>query len=205
MVRPSPPLSLEGDIELILGDGSRLLAHSLYLSQASQVLKDALALASSSSWRQEQDGSGDETEIWEPSPVAKRPRMPASPPMPGVTTRQAQLLLHVLYAWKRETFMDVLGPPELIELATIADKFGYLAVLQLADEALANKAASKAVEPWLMVLDAPAQHQLARRLHLTGYEALVGRYLGTDAHKIDLARLDPSSAAILEGARAAKP
>ena len=81
-------------------------------------------------------------------------------------------------------------------------------VLALVDSMMVTKCtpevedkAGNAAGAWLTIQDAPAQHQLARKLHLGQYEALVGRFLGKHAHAIDLTRLDASYAAMLQGAR----
>lgn len=60
--------------------------------------------------------------------AAKRPRSAStSQPellLPGATRRQTQLLIHCLYSFLRESFANGLSPPELIDLARIADRFG---------------------------------------------------------------------------------
>ena len=204
------PLSLEGDVHLILDDGSTMSAHSLYLSHASAVFKTALSCAGT---RQTTADDTDEDEqewesVWSASAAAertmtshsKRPKVMAKLPLPGATRRQAQLLVQALYCFKRDSWADSLAPPELIDLAAISDKFSCVCVLQLADEALVKKTASETATGWLTVLDAPGQFELAHRLHLTSYEAHVGQFLGRHARKVDLTRLDARSAAILEGA-----
>ena len=174
-------------------------AHSLYLSHASSVFKNALQCAAAR--QADAKIATDDEPDGDDSPTAKRPKVMTKLPLPGVTRRQAQLLLHVLYCLKKESWADSLGPPELIDLATVCDKFSAVGLLQLADEALVKRTASKTATGWLTVLDAPGQHELARRLHLASYEAHVGRFLGRHAHEVDLSRLDASTAAILEGAR----
>ena len=56
------------------------------------------------------------------------------------------------------------------------------------------------VSVYLNAKDAPAQHQLARELHLDGFEAHVGCFMGEHARDIQLDQLDRSTAAILRGA-----
>ena len=45
--------------------------------------------------------------------------------MSGWRRKQALLLLHCLYAWTRETAIHALEPPELVELARVADRWVY--------------------------------------------------------------------------------
>ena len=197
-------LSLEGDVQLPLDDGTVLRAHRLYLEHASAVLKASLHTANPNI----EEGSG-----------ASRPAANKCPgqgsaadlklPLPAVTRRQAQLLVHALYCFTRETWASSLGPPELIDLARIAEHLGCKQVLSLVDTVMVVKCSAEADRPgsaldtpgtWLTVQDAPAQHQLARKLQLAEYEALVGRFLGRHAYDVDLTRLDPSFAAVLQGA-----
>ena len=185
-------------MQLSLDDGSVLRAHQLYLQHASPLFRASLPSAAV-----KEDPSG---------AAFKRPRLASAEglqlPLPGVTRRQAQLLVHALYSFMRETWAGSLRPPELIELARVASRFNCAAVLDLADTVLVAKCAAAVDKPapeatsaWLTVQDAPAQHQLARKLGLGKYEALVGRFLGRHAHAVDLTRLDPCFAAMLQGAR----
>ena len=195
---PPPPTSQEGQVLLTLDAGSVLRAHQLYLEHASPLFKASLPSATI-----KEDPS---------SASCKRPRLASAEepklPLPGVTKRQAQLLVHALYSFMRETWASSLQPPELLELARVASRFNCPAALDLADTVLvakcaaaANRRAPDAASAWLTVQDAPAQHQLARKLGLAKYEGLVGRYLGRHARDVDLTRLDPSFAAMLQGAR----
>ena len=193
-----PPLSLEGDVQLSLDDGSTMSAHSLYLSHASTVFKNAIYCKLGH--QTPIDVTHDESDDTE-SPSAKRPKVMAKLPLPGATRRQVQLLLQTLYCVKKESWLDSLCPPELIDLATVLDKYSAVELLQVVDEVLVKKTAIGPAQRWLTVLDAPGQHQLASRLHLTSYEAHVGRFLGRHAHQVDLTRLDASTAAVLEGTR----
>lgn len=197
-------LSLEGDVQLPLDDGTVLRAHRLYLEHASAVLKASLLAANPSF----EEGSG----VTRPA-ANKRPGQGSTAdlklPLPGVTRRQAQLLVHALYCFTRETWASSLRPPELTDLARVAEHLGCEQVLSLVDTVLVAKCTAEANKPrpapdapgtWLTVQDAPAQHQLARKLRLAEYEALVARFLGRHARDVDLARLDPSFAAVLQGA-----
>ena len=163
-------LSLEGDVHLALDDGTVLKSHRLYLEHASAAFKASLLTASPVVSIEEDPGAS------RPA-AAKRPRSgPVAElklPLPGVTRRQAQLLVHALYSFMRETWANSLRPPELIELGRVASKFDCTAVLGLVDSVLVAKCAAAVDKPgpaaaaagaWLTVQDAPGQHQLARKL-----------------------------------------
>ena len=178
-----PPQSLDGDICLVLEDGSTFTAHAVYLRHASAVLTNALACAS-------------------PAEQANtRLRVP------GVTQRQMQLLLTCLYSFARESWCDTLGPPFLMELARASHLLACTAVLDMADTYLAKKCgiqqdlAQAGDKPWVTLVDAPVQHDLAQRLHLSRYMDLVGGFMGRHAHDVDVSRAEPAIAAVLKGAR----
>ena len=95
---PPPPTSQEGQVLLTLDDGSVLRAHQLYLEHASPLFKASLPSA---------------TIKENPSSAScKRPRLASAEepklPLPGVTKRQAQLLVHALYSFMRETWASSL-------------------------------------------------------------------------------------------------
>ena len=197
---PSSPMGVQifTAVRALYQDPDNPHHRDLYLSHTSAVFKNALSFAPARlTPAHVTDDDSDDGLL----PGPKRPKGMAQLPLPGATRHQAQLLVHSMYCYKRESWADTLSPPELIDLATISDKFCCVSVLQLADEALVRKTASKSDTGWLNVLDAPGKLQLARRLRLTSYEAHVGRFLGRHARKVDLTRLDASTAAILEGAR----
>ena len=214
-----PEKSLTGDVLITLDDGSSLRAHSIYLQHASSVFSNVLELHQSTT-------APDAPVSSRPTrSAAKRPKTdtPAVPelkklPLPRTTRKQAQLLLYCLYAWSREASMDALQPPELVELAKVAHTFACEEVLGSVDGALVRMCQAEAaadVRPetdedsddedsfggWVNAVDAPAQHQLAHELHLTDFEACVGRYMGRHPDDIDLASVDATLAAVLEGAR----
>ena len=130
-------------------------------------------------------------------------------PLPGVTRHQMLLLLlHWLYSWTRECCSRALSVKNLVALATISDRYGALPVLHMVDGVLVKRSEAQAASPLdellgpviLSAHTAPEQHKLARKLHLTGYEAHVGIFLGGHADEIDLPKIDPGLAHILVGA-----
>ena len=211
-----PAKSVNGDLLITLDDGSRIPAHSVYLQHASEVFTNALDTCPG------QAGAPEAAHSSKLRSAAKRlrtdqPPRPRSDPLelalPSTSKRQALLLLNCLYAWTRETTVWAWPPPDLLELARVSHRFGCTEVLQLADSGLVKmckaEAAAEEVETveevlyegWLNFEDAPAQHRLARDLHLTGFEACIGRFMGMHANDVDLESVDPSLAAVLEGAR----
>ena len=56
----------------------------------------------------------------------------------------------------------------------------------------------------LTVKNAPNQLQVARSLQMTGYEACIGRFLGTHAEEVDMSKLDICLADALQGALAVR-
>ena len=218
-----PRQSLDGDVLITLDDGSSFRAHSVYLQHASEVFANALACHSLPEQpSQASDGLPGSRST---RGAAKRPKLeppaPATPelkklPLPGTTRKQALLLLYCLYAWTRETSMNHLCPSELVELAKVAHLFGAEKVLQVADHALVKICTAELTEmaeasedpdgadplaAWLNVEDAPAQHHLARKLHLTQFRACVGHFMGKHARRINLGAVDASISAVLRGAR----
>ena len=200
---------------LVLDDSSCLPAHALYLQHASPVFKDALSGLSG----QHRDFQGTSCFIKQESNdqlPAKRAKCQLRLPLPGTSRRQAVLLLCLLYAWDKGSFLMTLKPAELVELARVAHKFCCVPALQQVDSQLVRvcqggagsegtSAKSKALkldeEVWLTVGEAPAQLQLAADLHLACYEAHVASFIGEHAHAIDLEALDSRMAAVLRGAR----
>ena len=143
--------------------------------------------------------------------AAKCPR-PASPSpaapelkLPGVSRKQALLLLHCLYRFRRDAWVAELGPPEMLELARIADRYGFLEVLDLVDNCLDDicegEEDAAPDDAWLLVEDAPQLLQVACKLQLTRFKARVLRFIGRHVRNLDLSRLDNSMAAVLTGVR----
>ena len=136
-------------------------------------------------------------------------------PLHGTSRTQALLLLHFLYAWARQDFLDSLQPCELIELAACIDKYSCDAsLLVLVDQRLVRALQYQAVSDnplgkdheafkaasWLNVGNAPARHRLARKLQLTQLEDRVGGFLAEHANEVDLKDVEPSIAGVLRGA-----
>lgn len=190
-----PPLSESGDVLLVLDDMTTLNCHALHLQHASSVFQTALSCAPAV-----------EHELDSSQTCRSLTRLP----LPGATRRQVLLLLHCLYQFERESWVEKLCIPEIIELAKLAHRYLCLRVLGLADKCLVKRCGVREAsiktgivdsKAWLTVKDAPREHQLAQRLNLTRYEALVGLFMGRHAHAIDLGRVGPSAAAVLRGAR----
>ena len=199
----APQESLSGNTLVQLDRGRELRAYALYLEQASDIFRGALRCQ-----------QGPET----PEP---RPNGPGCPlgsqgapaithhlPLPGASMCQALLLLHCLYAFDRGAWAEGLCGPDLLELACIADKFACTAVLRLVDSTLVKRCTAQEgaggggewAPPCLIARNAPEQHGLARKLHLTGFEARVGCFLGMHADEIDLTQVDAGLAHVLRGA-----
>ena len=181
---------------LVLDDESKLRCHALHLQHASTVFQNALACSTPA----EQDHDG-----------CQGSQALSRLPLPGATRRQVLLALHCIYQFEQESWVENLCIPEIIELARFAHRFSCDRVLALADRCMVKNCgvqetgiksgASLGKNAWLTVTDAPGEHQLAQRLQLTRYEALVGLFMGRHAHAIDLDRVGPSAAALLRGAR----
>ena len=211
---PSPFLSHDGDVSLVLEDGTMLRAHSVYLKHASAVLKDALACACPLE---------DDAPAAEPSAEFADQRSPKKRridtlhgvnqlirlPLPGISARQAQLLLTCLYSWTRESWFESLGPPALIELGKAAHRLACTRVLELVDKYLVKASgveedvarSTDEDNAWLTLANAPRQHQLVLQLQLTSYRDHVGRFMGRHAHDVDLSSVEAGTAAVLRGAR----
>ena len=194
-----PLHSLEGDVYMVLDDGTKITAHSLYLEQASLVFRDALACA----YKGNGISGEDEASLQKPTVKPNKTMLP----LMDVTQRQVQLLVTCLYSWNRETWLGNLKVPELIELGRVAHRFACSAVLESVDRFLVEKCGVDAslkqnVEPevWLTVADIPAEFRLAQQLQLAAYEDLVGRFMGKHAHAVDTCMLDSGLAAVLNGA-----
>ena len=197
-----PELSLLGDTELMLDGGSSLRAHSQYLPHASTVFEAALTCCTQAP----------------PDEVVHKKRKHAAEaqatctfqlPLPGASRHQVLLLLHSLYAFKREAWVSSLNSAQHGELAAIAHKFGCEAVLELVDSSLVSmcqqERARAGSEPrqakaWLCAEHAPEQFKVAQKLQLRKFEARVGQFLGSSAPEIDLSELDHGTAAVLRGA-----
>ena len=148
-------------------------------------------------------------DVHPPRSGSKRPR-PASPAalelrLPEVSKKQALLLLHCLYECRRDTWVAGLRPPDMLELARVADRYGFLEVLDLVDTCLAERCEQEEKQGpdgvWLLVEDAPQLLQVARKLQLGSFKARILRFIGRHAHDIDLSRLDGSVAEVLTGVR----
>ena len=206
-----PALSQTRDMSLVLEDGSSLRAHKLYLEHASPVLTSALACRPLAEPRTSTDPEAPSESGPSHSDAEACSEAAIRLPLPGVSRRQGQLLVTSLYCWTRDTWCDGLSPPELVEPATTAPKLDCAPLLELADKALVKScgvtkdlAAAAKADVWLTVLDAPAEHELAERLQLTQYKKLVRRFMGSQAHDVDLSRVDEDTVAILEGVRSGR-
>lgn len=113
-VESMPAHSLEGNAHLVLEDGSKVKAHSLYLAHASSVFKGALACSQQAELR----GSLEDADSGKSDDEHRND--PVKLPLPGVSKMQAQLLVTCLYTMGRETWLDSLRPPRLIQLAKVA-------------------------------------------------------------------------------------
>ena len=204
---------------LELEDGSSLQAHSQLLGIASTTFRDALHCASQASAAASQ---AELDSLPEPeSPAQKCQKATLRLPLHGTSRTQALLLLHLLYAWSRQSFLDGLQPCELIELATCLDKFSCDAcLLSLVDRRLVTAIYEQArampsyaigyhakrddkaylAASWLNVSNAPARHRLARKLQLTRLEDRVGGFLADHADEVDLKDVERSIAGVLRGA-----
>ena len=201
-VAEAPPASLSGNALLILDDKRSLHAHSVYLEQASEVFQFALECS--------QPLAGSPA----PEQAASRPGSAGSPhvthqlPLTGVSKHQALLLLHCLYVWQRESWVQSLSLDDLCDLACIANKFGCDSVLELVDATmLARCVAQQEVPadadhgaPILTVASAPKQHRRARELNLRGYSAHIEFFMGLHASEIDLALVHADYVGVLRGA-----
>ena len=186
-----PPLSLSGDVAIELDDGTVLKAHSMYLQHASTIFDDILR-------PQAPAGTAGSTAT---NILGSEARLPLS----ETTKKQALLLLQCLYAWNRQAWAEALDPPELVQVARVAHKYGILPMLQLADSCLVRKcstqdAAASNEGEWMNVQRAPAQLQMAQDLALDGFEAHCAQFMGAHAHAVDLSKLDARTAALLKGA-----
>lgn len=204
-----PDQSLDGDVCLVLEGGMTLRAHSVYLQHASAVLQSALQCAPP----QAQNGGQAARDVSEGSLSAgERSIALTRLPLPGVTQRQAGLLVTCLYSWDRHAWCDTLSPPEIVELARVSHRLACPLVLEMADNYMVQKCGVKQdvdksadeTRAWLTVADAPGQFELAQQLHLTSYGELVGRFMGRHAHEIDTSMCTPETASILAGARLIK-
>ena len=111
----------------------------------------------------------------------------------------------------RESWLQSLDLPELLDLARAANKYSCLEVLQLVDctlvagceqQAQADALKGSQFGTWLTVMTAPMRYQLACELHLDAFSMHVATFLGRNAHKVDLDRLACGNmAAVLRGAR----
>ena len=101
--------------------------------------------------------------------------------------------------------MQGLGPLQLVELATVADKLGCRAVLELVDSTLVKTCKQQGYSfdlprGWLTAKEAAAHFLMARRLHLTEFEKHVGFFIGEHSKEIKVGLLDAGITAILQGA-----
>ena len=184
---------------MVLDDGTALPAHSLYLQHASTVFYNALACSKVADCIHQTAPRPDS--LAGSSAVQGPPQAKLPLPLPNTSKEQALLLLHCMYAFDRAKWAKALQPYELAALAAVAHRFGCLQILELADSALLQASAADA--GFTTVKNAPTQHQLARRLQLVQFELHVARFLGSYPNAVDLSKLDPGTAAVLEGARQA--
>ena len=104
---------------------------------------------------------------------------------------QALLLVRCLCAFDRRAWLAALSPDDLLELARITHKHACTSILDLVRTVLVQRCSAGAPSvPVLTISNAPEQLQVAKRLQLTGYEACIGRFLGTHAEDIDMSKLD---------------
>ena len=93
----------------------------------------------------------------------------------------------------------------MLELARIADRYGFLEVLDLVDTCLVDICEVEEDEGtedgWLAVMDAPQLHQVACKLQLAKFKARVLRFIDRHVRDLDLSRLDGSMAAVMTGVR----
>ena len=195
---PLPDLAAEGDTTIVLDSGESLKAHSFHLTAASDVFKAALAC---------NDLKAIQNELPDNTLATNNSRFP----LLGASKKQACLLLHCLYSFKRESWARSLSSAALIELAAIAHKFACHDVLELVDSTLSDRCLAPPAHadhaylaPLLTHIRAPEQYKAAQVLHLTQYTGHIGCYLGEHADEIDLAKVDEVSAHILKGAMRAR-
>ena len=129
-----PAASMKGDVQLILDEGLSFRAHNQYLQLTSDVFEDALKHCSQEQPNTAPEGAHDATV--KSLPPSSCDTAALQLPLPGVSKRQLLLLLCCLYAFRCESWMGSLDPSQLLDLVTIADKFGCKAVVELVDSNL---------------------------------------------------------------------
>ena len=191
---PSEPLT--GNVHILLDNGQILHAHRLHLEQASEIFAGALKCTQSNV----------AADLPEPALQGSN-AIESTLPLPGITRHQAVLLLQLMYTWTRETWAKSLSLPDLLDLARVADQYACLPSLQLVDNTLVQLCEEQAKTPsataFLTVASVPVQYQLALRLHLKGYAAVAGHFLGRHADEVDFSKLDPTFVHILDEANMA--
>ena len=195
----APEGSLNADTRILLDDGQYLCAHAVYLRRVSEVFAGALTCSGTN--------VGGSVESAASQQLSEISAITHILPLPGATMPQALLLVHYLYSWTPESWAKGLSRQSLLELARVADKYACTSVLALVDSTLVQQCEEQDLqdedsvdEKILTAASAPAQHKLARKLHLTGYEALAGSFLGRHVGDIDISQVDASYANILHGA-----
>ena len=190
------PTKDQGDVTLVLDDGTELAAHSHILQQASSVFTNAMACRSTSF---DQQAANPASLSGMPANPGARMRLPLS----ATTKAQALLLLQCLYQWARESWLSSSKATELVDLARVLDRFAVDPVLRLVDKSLVERCGTRsAAEPgYLTVGSAPMLFKLAQQLHLSRFEVHVAHFLGKNARAVQLSGLDDTIAAVLHGAR----
>ena len=189
----------DGDVLLVLDDGTTFCAHSQYLRLASAVLRDALACSVPAA---ADPASPDDLAA---SPAAKQRRGYHKLPLPGSSKEQVLLLLHCIYAWERDAWVCSLNAPQLVELATISDKLRAEAVLKTCDTRLVKICEGlryhwTKYEGLVHGRNAHAVFCMARKLQLTCFLEEVGKYMGSNPGLIRTNLMDAGTAAIMRGA-----
>ena len=194
----APQASLSGNTVIVLDSGISLLAHSIYLEQASEVFQGALECLQPAA-----DALRSRPEF-----ASGSPHITHRLPMPGVSMHQALLLLHCLYAWARESWAASLTMKDLCDLARIADRFACHSALHMVDETMLRLAVAHEDSPpdaalggaVLTAASAPEQHRLAQELNLRRYRLHVEFFMGMHASEMNLTQVGEEHAEVLRGA-----
>ena len=194
----TPALCSEGDVHLVLDDGTAVCAHSLYLGHASTVLKDALACSVPAAAT---PASPDELEAGH---AVKHRRVHHKIPLPGTSKEQVLLLLHCIHAWEREAWVRALTASQLVELATVADKLGASAVFKLVDSTFVKFCEGLEPSSTHGVVNSNNAHAvflIACGLQLPRSLKCLGNFIGSNPGAVSkLESVDAGLAAVLEGA-----
>ena len=198
-LRNPPYQSLSGDVVLKLDGNLSITAHSAYLEHASEVFQNVLGECSQRHTAAKKRRTAHQADGQQ---CATSPR---ELPMPGAGMHQALLLLHCLYAFDRRSWLAALSPSDLLDLASITHRYACTSILDLVHTVLVQRCSAGAPStPVLTISNAPEQLQVAKKLQLTGYEACIGRFLGTHAADIDMRKLDVCLANALQATVASR-